>query len=188
VNQLFTPPVVVVLAASLVAALTDILKFKVYNILTLPLLVAGLLYHGVVGGSPALLGSVLGLLLGGGVLMAFYLMGGMGAGDVKFMAAVGAWLGVVLTFYVFLASAIAAGIYALVLIFAYGSMRETYLNLQIICQRVTMFCRHLGSEERIETEVQRMDRHRRIIPFAAMMAVGIVFVLAFFWLHTMWSE
>ena len=187
-TQLFTPPVVVVLIASIVAALTDILKFKVYNVLTLPLLVSGLLYHGVVGGPPQLLGSVLGLVLGGGVLMIFYLMGGMGAGDVKFMAAIGAWLGLVLTFYVFLASAIAAGIYALVLIFAYGSLRETFVNLQIICQRVTILCRHLGSDERIETEVQRIDRHRRIIPFAAMMAVGIVFVLVYFWLQTSMNQ
>jgi prepilin peptidase CpaA len=188
VSQLLTPPVVVVLIASVIAALTDIMKFKVYNILTLPLLASGLIYHAVAGGQSALLGSVLGLLLGGGVLTVFYLMGGMGAGDVKFMAAVGAWLGVVLTFYVFVASALAAGIYALVLIFAYGSLRETYVNLQIICHRMTILCRHLGSEERIETEVRRVDRHRRIIPFAAMMAVGIVFVLVYFWLQTSLGE
>jgi prepilin peptidase CpaA len=184
VTHLLTPPIVVVLIAAVVAALTDIMKFKVYNVLTLPLLVSGLIYHGVVGGPPGLLESVLGFALGGGILMVFYLMGGMGAGDVKFMAAVGAWLGVLLTFYVFLASAIAAGIYALVLIVGYGSLHETYVNLQIICQRVTILCRHLGADERIESEVKRGDRHRRIIPFAAMMAVGIVFVLVYFWLQT----
>jgi prepilin peptidase CpaA len=120
--------------------------------------------------------------------MLFYLLGGMGAGDVKFMAAVGAWLGVALTFYVFLASAIAAGLYALVLIAAFGSARETLLNLQIIGQRVRMFVRHLGAEERIETEVRRVDRHRRIIPFAAMMAVGMVGVLVYFWLSALRHE
>jgi prepilin peptidase CpaA len=183
VSELFTPPVVVVMIASIVAALTDIMKFKIYNILTLPLLVAGLLYHAAVGGMPGLLGSVLGLALGGGILLLFYLLGGMGAGDVKFLAAVGAWLGVLLTFYVFLASAIAAGIYALVLILVYGSPRQTYVNIQIMCHRMTMLWRHLSSEERIEAEVQRIDRHRRIIPFAAMMAVGMLCVLVYFWLQ-----
>jgi prepilin peptidase CpaA len=183
VSQLFTPPVVVVLVASFVAAVTDVMKFKVHNILTLPLLVCGLVYHGAAGGPAGLVGSVLGLLLGGGALLVFYLMGGMGAGDVKLMAAVGAWLGVVLTFYVFVASALAAGIYALVLIFAYGSLHKTYLNFQIICHRATILWRHLSSEDRIEAEVQRNDRHRRIIPFAAMMAVGIVLVLVFCWLR-----
>jgi prepilin peptidase CpaA len=182
---LITTPVVVVLVASVVAGLTDIMKFKVYNILTFPLLVSGLVYHALSGGAPGLVGSFLGLALGGGVLLIFYLLGGMGAGDVKFMAGVGAWLGVVLTFYVFLASAIAAGLYALVLIVAFGSVRETFLNLQIIGQRVRMFVRHLGAEEKIESEVRRVDRHRRIIPFAAMMAVGMVGVLVYFWLNAL---
>jgi prepilin peptidase CpaA len=184
VSQLFTLPVGVVLVACVLATFTDITSFKVYNILTLPLLASGVVYHAIDGGTPGLLGSLLGMGLGGGMLLIFYFLGGMGAGDVKFMAAVGAWLGVVLTFYVFLASAIAGGVYALVLIVAYGSPRETYVNLRIICQRVSIFCRHLGAEERIEAEVRRSDRRRRIIPFASMIAVGVMFVLVYFWLQT----
>ena len=49
-GQPFPPPVYVVLAASVLAALTDVWKFKVHNYLTLPLLVSGLLYHGSVEG------------------------------------------------------------------------------------------------------------------------------------------
>jgi prepilin peptidase CpaA len=182
VNNLLTLPTFVVLAAALVAAFTDIVKFKVYNYLTLPLMVAGLAYHGITGGPSALLGSAFGLLLGGGLLMIFFLMGGMGGGDVKLMAAIGAWLGGMMTLYVFIGSALAAGVYALVLIFVFGSPRQTFLKLRVMCQRVTIFCRHLGSDERVEAEVQRVDRHRRIIPFAAMMAVGFVLVLVYFWL------
>src|SRR5262245_37379138 len=106
-------PVIVVLTAVLVAAVTDIWKFKVYNVLTLPLLAAGLLYHGF---RFELADSLLGILFGFAALVPLYLVGGMGGGDVKLMAAVGAWLGMPLTFYVFLASSLAAGLYSIGLV------------------------------------------------------------------------
>jgi prepilin peptidase CpaA len=129
VGQTLSFPVYVVLAASLIAAVTDVWKFKVHNLLTMPLLLSGLLYHGIVGGQAGLGESFLGVLFGFGVLFVFYLMGGMGAGDVKLLAAAGAWLGMPLTFFVFLASASAAGVYAIVLLLLYGRGRETWINL-----------------------------------------------------------
>jgi prepilin peptidase CpaA len=101
----------------------------------------------------------------------------MGAGDVKLMAAVGAWLGWTLTFQVFLASAIAAGIYGLVLIIMSHKLLETWMDFQIMWHRFTVLGRHLGADEqleRVEAAVVRNDRRRRVIPFAAMVAVGIV--------------
>src|SRR4051812_45954857 len=78
----------VVLCAALIAAVTDVWKFKVHNALTLPLLLSGLVYHAVVGGMDGFSDSLLGALFGFGVLIVFYAMGGMGAGDVKFMAGI----------------------------------------------------------------------------------------------------
>jgi len=73
-------PVIVVLVAAFVAAATDIWKFKVYNVLTLPLLVSGLLYHAF---RAELADSLLGVLFGFAALIVLYIIGGMGAGDVK---------------------------------------------------------------------------------------------------------
>jgi prepilin peptidase CpaA len=106
----------------------------------------------------------------------------MGGGDVKLMAALGAWLGVPFTFYVFIASSLAAGVYALGLIVGCGRVRETWINLKIIWHRVAAVGRHLGGEDRIEDEVGRDDRRRRLIPFAAMVAVGLVAALLWSWL------
>src|SRR5213592_4142048 len=96
-------PVVVVLVACITLAFIDVCKYKIYNVFTYPLLLAGLVYHEAMGGLPDLSNSLLGTLLGFSLLLPFYALGGMGGGDVKLMAAVGAWLGLPLTFVVFLA-------------------------------------------------------------------------------------
>jgi prepilin peptidase CpaA len=166
----------VVLIAALAAAITDVWKFKVHNVITLPLLLSGLIYHSVQGGLTGFAESLLGILFGFFILLPFYVMGGMGAGDVKLMAAIGAWLKWKLTFGVFLASSLAGGLYALVLVLLYGKLGETWVNLQILWHRVVTISRHVGADDGIETEAKRMDR-RRLIPFAAMVACGIIVIL-----------
>jgi prepilin peptidase CpaA len=165
------------LVATLALAFIDVYKFKIYNILIYPLLLGGLIYHAMAGGMPSFGSSLLGTLVGFAIFFPFYALGGVGGGDVKLMAAVGAWLGLPLTFAVFLASSLLAGLYALILVVAYGRVRETCLNLQIGWLRVKALGRHLGMDDRVETEVNQPDRGRRIIPFAAMVALGLFLLL-----------
>jgi prepilin peptidase CpaA len=176
--QVHLIPASIVLAAAMIAAVMDVLKFKVYNALTVPLLLTGLVYHGIAGGMQGLMGSLIGMLSGFAVLFVVYTMGGVGAGDVKLMAAVGAWLGMPLTLYVFAASALASGIYAVVLILLWGSPGEAWINLQVVLFRIMALGHHLGSDVRLEDELKRADRRRRLVPFGAMVAVGFAAILA----------
>ncbi len=174
-------PMTVGLLAVVVAAITDVWKFKVHNLLTIPLLLSGVVYHGITGGWAGFAGSVLGSLCGFAILIAFYVLGGMGAGDVKLMAALGAWLGVPLIVYLFLVSALASGVYSLALILMYDRAGEIWSSLRIVCHRLMVLGRHLGAEDRLEAEVNAADRRRRVIPFAAMIALGLVLLLLWFW-------
>jgi Flp pilus assembly protein protease CpaA len=158
-------------------AFVDVCRFKIYNVFTYPLLCTGLVYHAVVGGVPGLANSFLGSVVGLGVLLPFYSLGGVGGGDVKLMAAVGAWLGLPLTFFVFLSSSLITGLYALVLVVGYGRVGETWANLQIGWLRAKALGRQLGAGDRIEEAVRRPDRGRLVIPFAAMVALGLFALL-----------
>jgi prepilin peptidase CpaA len=111
----------------------------------------------------------------------FYCMGGVGAGDVKLLAAIGAWLCLPLTFFVFVASALATGMYALVLIVTCRRFSDTWVNLKIIYYRLTAVARHLGADDHVELAVTKDDRRSRVIPFAAMVALGMLGLMVMAW-------
>ena len=105
------------------------------------------------------------------------LLGAMGAGDVKLMAGVAAWLGIEKTFYVWVASSIAAGIYALILLVQPGELKRTLLNFQVMYFKLRALSVHLGPEERIESIVGQKNRRRRAIPYGVMVSLGVVIML-----------
>jgi prepilin peptidase CpaA len=170
----------IVLVAALVAAATDLWKFRVYNLLTIPLLFTGLAYHAWYGG---FVDSLVAALIGFGFLIVLHVMGGVGAGDVKLMAGVGAWLGTMNTIYVFIGSSLAAGVYSLALILINRRLFETLIELRILVHRLSTFGQFLASDDRFETEVTRPDRRSRVIPFGAMVAVGVIATLFYLQNH-----
>ncbi len=82
-------PTLVVLA---IATFTDLRSHRIPNWLVLPFLVTGIAVSGWVHGWHGLGQSLLGIGLGTVILGFFCWMGGMGMGDVKLGAAVGAWI------------------------------------------------------------------------------------------------
>jgi prepilin peptidase CpaA len=63
------------------------------------------------------------------MFLPLFLVGGMGAGDVKLLAAFGAWLGPTGTLWAVLWTALAGGVLALVVGAAHGYLREAFRNL-----------------------------------------------------------
>ncbi len=71
------------------------------------------LAHGWVGGFQGMLFSLAGLGTGFGLFIFFYLAGGMGAGDVKLMAAIGAIVGAYGALVSGILAILVGGVYAL---------------------------------------------------------------------------
>ena len=105
---------VAVAAITLIASDTDFRSRRIPNVLTLPALLAAFVAHAIAGGWPGVQQTLLGAVVAGGILLPGWLMGWMGAGDVKLMAAVGAWLSWPVSLTATLASLIAGGAFALV--------------------------------------------------------------------------
>lgn len=114
--MLATSPRTGVLIALLVAAaVIDYRSYRIPNWLTVGGMVFGLLYNAVVPApvQPGILWALGGLGLGLVMLLPLYALRIMGAGDVKLMAMVGAFLGVSGTLSAVLFTFIAGGIAAL---------------------------------------------------------------------------
>jgi prepilin peptidase CpaA len=109
-----------------IAAVSDIMFQKVPNWLTYPTMIGGIAYYTWMNGIEGFLSSVEGIGVGVVVLILPYLMGGMGAGDIKLMGAVGGLLGPKGVFTAFLFTAIIGGIYALIILALYGNLRDTF--------------------------------------------------------------
>ena len=104
--------VLIPLALTVWIAWGDLRTRRIPNYLTLGTALAGLAYNFMNTGISGLADGCLGMLLGFACLILPYLWGGMGAGDVKALAALGAWLGPKLTIFLFCYMGIAGGVIA----------------------------------------------------------------------------
>ena len=174
-EQVWSVPTAVVVVAGLVAAITDVWKYKVYNVLTLPLLGSGLVYHALTGGQVGLQQSFYGVLFGLGVLLIPHLMGGMGSGDLKLLAGVGAWLKMPGVVFVFVVAGLLSALYSVVALLSRSEGRRTaWLDVQVMWHRFASIGRSIAAEDWVETELQKSQPQHRVIPFALMVAAGIV--------------
>ena len=126
---MLSSPYTVIAVVGLTACIIDLRTRRIPNVLTFSAAAAGLVYHTALGGwdgfATASLGWVAGLLL----FLPLFLLRGMGAGDVKLLAAFGALLGPQLTLVAALAAAIIGGIAALLLIVMRRRVVETTQNI-----------------------------------------------------------
>lgn len=111
-------PVWAVSVTLVVAAAIDGWMLKVPNWLTFPMIFSGWIYSGICFGWDGLGWSLTGTAVGLCLLLPAYSIGGMGAGDVKLLAGVGAWVWGTTTFYAFCVSALVGGVIAVGMIAA----------------------------------------------------------------------
>jgi len=116
------------LLCAAIASVSDVHERRIPNRVTGPAIVAGLLLHLAVSGWHGLGDAALAGLIAGGMFMIFFLAGGMGAGDVKLMAAVGCIAGTSPLLLLTVSTAIAGGVFALAVSIQHGRLREMLRN------------------------------------------------------------
>jgi prepilin peptidase CpaA len=128
---LIAMPLVSVLTFAVAAAgcATDLKSRRIPNWLTGGAATMALLYHLWTGGPSALLLSLAGLLVGGAIFFLPFALGGLGGGDVKLLAALGAWAGPTDALWIALYSGVAGGLLAIVTAVGSGYLRTAMRNV-----------------------------------------------------------
>jgi len=172
--------IVCVVVFTVVAAVCDWRTKRLPNVLTVTSLAGALLFHAVsgavsggFGGAFQQLGfSLAGFATGFGILLIMWLMGSGGGGDVKYMGALGAWLGAMGTLKVFLVSAVLILICS-VAVLAWEFCRRGFRRTQ---ERYVDRAGK-GAGGGAEAELRRKQR-RRLMPFGVPAAIATWLVLA----------
>ena len=151
---------------ALVGAVTDVRSARIPNSLTYSAALAALGLRVALLGLYGLKSGALGMLLAGGLFLFLFVLGAMGGGDMKLMAAVGAWVGSEEVMTLILAAALAGGVLAIGRIIFRNMLGETLRNtIRLIFYRFTS-----GMQPHPELNVQAPGSQR--VPFGVAIAVG----------------
>lgn len=151
------------------AAVIDVRTRRIPNALTASVAGSGVLLAAQGWHELAPASALLGLALGAALLAPGYLLGATGAGDVKLLAAVGAWVGPALIAHVFLYSAIAGGVLAAIV-----ALRRGRLGVSL---RGVAGC--LRAPARAQQEFAAADASRRFAYGPAIALATALTVLGF---------
>jgi prepilin peptidase CpaA len=151
-----------------IGAIKDLRGGTVPNWLTYTGIASGLGFRAALGGWLALKIGFLGLLVGGGFFYLLFLVGGMGGGDVKLMAAVAAWAGTLKTIHILTITAMAGGVLAIIYMVGHNQVRSVVQNsLELLRHHVAH-----GLEPHPILNIRQPGSLR--IPYGLAIAIGTI--------------
>ncbi len=156
-------------AATLIAlagAAFDVKSRRIPNFITGPALLMGLLLHLLGDGWRGLLTSLAAALICGAIFLLFYLAGGMGAGDVKLMAAAGCIAGLPNVAYLLILTSLAGGVMAMVLAAARGRLKQTMANVAVLSRH------HREAGIAPHPEINVLNASTLRLPYGVAIAAG----------------
>lgn len=170
----------ILLALTILIARSDLLHYRISNRAVLLTLMMGLVWNASdalwMGAAMGIVGVLVGFLL----LVPFYAMGGVTAGDVKWLAALGAWYGPRGIVGVFIVSSILLGVFCLVSIaYRYIAMvRETpRAGLAMESRGIRgLGSSTIGNKAQIDDVYCSVDRRSVLIPYAVPVAIGVLMI------------
>jgi prepilin peptidase CpaA len=112
-----------------VAVVWDLTTRRIPNVLTFGAALVAFITHAYVGGWAGAGMAAVGWAAGVALFFPVFALGGMGAGDVKLLGAVGAWLGPVAAVWVALYSGIAGGLMGLIVAGFSGYLAQAFTNV-----------------------------------------------------------
>jgi len=167
--NLVRPEDLVLFLVLVVCLYTDLKERKIYNKVVFPAAGAGLVIHLTCDGFTGLQFSIKGLCLGFLLFFLPYLLGGLGAGDVKLLGAVGALKGPLFVFYAALGTALVGGLIAVGVLVWKRRLLETLKRLAI-----AFFLVFVGKRRTAQGAFLLLDRspYSSYLPYGAAIFLG----------------
>ncbi len=166
-------PVWFVTITLIVAAVIDGLKLKVPNWITFPMILSGWVYSATLSpyaGWEGLMYSLVGTVVGLALLLPLYAIGGMGAGDVKLLAGVGAWVWGTVTLYAFAMSAVVGGIIAVVMVLYKRVWFKHQSQFWMICNEILS----VKDPEKLAAIAAERKPTMMLLPYGIPIAIGTI--------------
>ena len=159
-----------VTATLVVAAVIDGVKLKVPNWITFPMILGGWAFGAATLGWEGLGYSLLGTAVGLGLLLPAYSVGGMGAGDVKLLAGVGAWVGSTNTFFAFCVTAIVGGAIAVAMVLYRRGWQKHQEQFWVIVNEFTS----IRDPEQLSAIAAERKSRMMLLPYGIPIALGTI--------------
>jgi prepilin peptidase CpaA len=158
-----------------VAALIDGYKLKVPNWITFPLVLSGWAFSAASFGWEGLGWSLAGTAVGLALLLPAYAVGGMGAGDVKLLAGIGAWVGTTVTLYAFCASAMVGGAIAVLMVLYRKGWNKHYHQFWMIWHEMIT----IRDPEELSEIAAKRKSSMLLLPYGIPIAIGTIGYFAY---------
>jgi prepilin peptidase CpaA len=152
------------------AAVIDGFELKVPNWVTFPFILTGWLYSTVAFGWEGLGWSLLGTAVGLALLMPAYAIGGMGAGDVKLLAGVGAWIYGVHTLYAFSVSALVGAVLAIGMVLIRRGWKRHSAQFWVILNEILV----IKNPEQLAAIAAERKPTMLLLPYGIPIAMGTI--------------
>ena len=153
-----------------VAAVIDGIQLKVPNWITFPFVLSGWAYCVSANGWQGLGASLLGTLVGLALLLPAYAIGGMGAGDVKLLAGVGAWVHSMDTFYAFCATTIVGAVLAVGMVVVRKSWNKHQAQFWVILNEIFV----IRNPEQLAVIAAERKPRMMLLPYGIPIAIGTI--------------
>ena len=179
-------PVWFVTITLIVAAVIDGFELRVPNWLTYPMIVSGWIFSAVAasaGGVSWLEGltwyqalgySLLGTLVGFLLLWPMYAIGGMGAGDVKLLMGLGAWMHTLVTLYSFAIGAVIGGFIAVGMIVYKNSAKKHTTQATEILREIV----NVRDPVKLAESAKERKPRMLLLPYGIPLAIGAIVYFA----------
>ena len=154
----------------IVAAVIDGLQLKVPNWLTFPFIITGWVFSCAAMGWAGLGWSMLGTIVGLALLLPAYSIGGMGAGDVKLLMGVGAWVHPTLTFYGFCVSTVVGAVLAIGMVLARRKWNKHYGQFWGILTEIMV----VKDPTQLATIAAERKSSMMLLPYGIPIAIGTI--------------